>query len=951
MKHKIYLLILPLFLTVLGIGLILLTSRSTTNLTQKIELHSKASTNNNPYLYYNNLENWRKNYRDILTYLRYAWQIQSFSGTTYLAEFDYFNPENPKEIKVWAGHMGSIWSPPFYMKDSYDQMNKPNRYSDGFFTSLAFYKPGNSLFRYEKESLLTDSFWYPHKMVNTVIYDDLGIKLTGVKIPIPGKNAATLKLTVQNITSQPLTLNIYLLAVLNSLKNTNNPNYWHWTQFRTPNDDNYGRTEASKNTRYALIFNNSSKNAYAGVGVSDTKDMISWETADNYYDSIYYFRDHQGKLRNQLTDINAADRGTSISYVWRVDNLAPQATTTNSLIVTLDDTAEGAEEELNYLKRNDAEILADNRMKDLLRQTLNNLPVFESSETDLQNFYYSVLTNYFMNYWIKLGRFNQPYMSIVGPTGESVDYFTWSLHYNQISLPFIDPLGQKSMIERNLLVNYKKNLAVSPFQPEEGRAADSNYIHSYPALFYALLEYTLIGADTSFFDQVLPGRVFQDTVQSKTVYQWLVAITDHLNSYGLPDIKNRYVGTCAKKQINANYVPDPERNILFGCLPDSSWDGLICAGNDRQQLEFGIYCDDNQPQAHGSDSYVYKTPDINAFLYDMYLQLYKIEKWRNLPAAASNHFNKAQTIKAAINSKLWQPNWTWANGDKGWFCAIKPNNQPGCVSTHSIFHLLAIDDLLNADQKSRLMAQYPQYVGSGGNYSLRKTKEDPQWKDGRGDWAGPGLYTGEAGFIIHDLLYGGYQQEGYDLLSKYATTLKHAPYISQAVIAEPDAGESFPRTPLGAGGGVANVGMLDSTVFIQSFIHDLMGIDPMVSEIAIRPNIPAAVRQQSGKYFSLKNIKAQHNLFNVTYTPNGSLIDMTVAAVSNPADRAALRIIDQGQYVLNFSHLVANRAFSCKIYNGNGIRIFSQNQTSNNQGRLSFAINLQTKDNYLIEIE
>jgi len=141
---------------------------------------------------------YKKPYALLYQHLPRPNDIQLFSGDLELAEFDESNDPNTGNKRVYAGHLGEFWAPPFYSTHNTQcQRSYPTNQLKSFFTGLVFHNLDAHTGYWEKASNLeTEAFWYPSKMELSATYPS-GLAVRGVKVALPQQSFA-LKTTFTN---------------------------------------------------------------------------------------------------------------------------------------------------------------------------------------------------------------------------------------------------------------------------------------------------------------------------------------------------------------------------------------------------------------------------------------------------------------------------------------------------------------------------------------------------------------------------------------------------------------------------------------------------------------------------------------------------------------------------------------------------------------------------------
>ena len=746
-------------------------------------------------------------------------RIGSFSGNISIAEFD------DKNGKVYAGHIGSFWSPPFYSTHlgyaSFNNCRSYEKWREGFNLSINFYNRQNKKFTYEKPSSLQDSFWYPSKMVVSKEYDgpEIDVKITGKKIPIPGYRAFGLKLEIENNSNSQNTEDINLLFLPQiPTVDINETQTWMW---KPPASSNKRGTAGYDGNNQFVLFQNQQQNLYMVIGLN--KKTNSWQIEDSVAPIYDQFK-AKGYLQN--TDKDKSDNaGTVIGLTHNLPPLSFREKKEVTILITIDRNENAAIQAFNDLKTKDIEMLADNFWNDRLNQVFQNIPQLETDNKALEKIYYNSIMNMLLNKWE--GNFDgQPkeFYTLTGLQGQSMAQYIWDTSFISQIFSFLDPQVFEKQIENYLHLDLSKCKTYDPIL-DKPYCTNQKYSYSQIGLAQMIYEYVTISGKTEFFDK----KIANMNGVEKRVIDWFEDMINH-----------------------------PE--------------GIINFGTDRQLYEYGIHCD----KAGYFNGYAI-TPNVDTFnnyqrAIDMFQSLGQESK-------TQKYQQKAGLLKTVVNQRLW-------NEDKGWFDTIslydlngkRKTAEKNTVWPAPILHILDSDQFLSSTQTKKISNQVDKFNPYGYglcSFPCPGENADPMsnsternchngntdypdccYKCPRLDWHGKGLYTAEIANILTGLFQSGGPNKAYDILlptnQKGYTYLQDAPYWAEALKCDQ------PTIPGGCGFGFSS--FINAAGFSQIVTKGMFGLDPKIDTINISPQLPEELKNQG---ISLKNIKIKNHIFDI----------------------------------------------------------------------------------------
>ena len=887
MKLKILLGLLVIFLLLTGIT-------ATTYLVQKPKKETPTKAANSTL----DINYFKTTYQNFLDHLGSIRRIVNFSGNTVLLEFD---DEQKDSERVFAGHLGPFFAPPFY--SSYNIREKAE-WTKAFAAGLVFYNRSSRQATPEQSSdPKNEAFWYPSKLEVVKNYTDkFHAKVSGKKIAIPNYRAFGLKVKIENNyqSSSPENLNILFLVNIPTIRRLDRwgdkqvMDTWNWKP--SPSTDSTGQVLRYDESNQLAIYYNSNQKVYLAVGLNERP--TSWQFGDNDPPNniIYYQFRNNGVLQNKNTD-TAAGYGSSIGLSFNLPPLSYGQSKELTLLVTIGETENEVIQTFNTLKTQNIETLADNFWNNRINNFLSNAPRLQTSNQVLEKIYYNSLMNLMINKWegFKYGSPPTSYPSFYAystPLAESLAQYFWGVapRYSQI-FSLVDPTTLKEHIKKFLSLDLNHCRAYNPL-PFGSHLCDLSYSFDRWSLARTIYDYVTTTGDFNFL---------LETVGNKKVIEHFKEIVEYW------DIKA------------------------------GEADKLADFGNDCNLYEFNIHC-------NLGGKYNGKVPSPNAERYDMHQMAADLYQKLGYSDLAQLSKNKASSVKNAVNT-LW-------NEKAGWFDSIAlyncPNTDlpsttpcPNACSSYSsperntmwavgVSHLLDFDGLLSDSQKQKIIDNLKtKFFANYGLTSLPREMQS-QWCS-RGDWHGPGIYSGEAGYILTGLFKNGGKNEAYNLLVGGATPgysyLANIPYWGEVL------GWDKPLIP-GAGlGGYGCTGIIEGASFAQAIIKGMFGIGIKENIPKIAPNIPSSLND-----ITLSNIKLQNHLFGIQSTSNGQYLSMKIGGGNSAEEFQFFYQVDSGPKLIHFiiQNLRPRSQFTVQFTNTTTSEVITQTLASDVNGEIKF---------------
>lgn len=824
-------------------------------------------------------------------------RIANFSGTTDFLEFD---DEQDDKTRVFAGHLGPFFAPPFY--SVYNINNTTPNWRGAFNVGLAFYNRYSGQGTAEESSdPTTEAFWYLSKLEITKNYTNkFHARITGKKIAIPGYRALGLKIKVED-NYQPASENINLLFLtsiptirrLDSWPETQGMDTWNWKP--QPSSDSSGQASKYDEVNKAIIYYNPNQRVYLAVGLNE--NPTSWQTDNSSSSTIYYQFINSGVLTNTNSDTET--NGTSIGLSYNLPALNFGESKELTLLVTIGETENEVIRDFNALKVQNIEALADNFWNKRLNDFLTNSPRLQTDNQTLEKIYYNSLMNLMINKWegFKYGTPSiilPPFYAYSTLMGETTAEYFWSNapRYSQF-LSLVDPSGTKDQIKKFLSLDLSRCRAYNPL-PFGSHVCDLPYSFDRWSLARTIYDYSTT-VDFAFLEE---------TVGGKKVIDYFKEIVEYWD--------NKAGGA----------------------------DKLADFGDDCNLYEFNIHC-------NLGGKYNGYVPAPNAERYDMHQMAADLYQKLGEPALAQASRNKASQIKSAVNS-LW-------NDQAGWFDSIAlydcantdvycqthtctncssaclPRDQPlrNTMWAVGVSHLLDFDGLLNDNQKQKIINNLKSKFFA--TYGLTSLPKGETWCT-RGDWHGPGIYSGEAGHILTAIFKTGAKNDAYDLLVGNVVApgysyLAEIPYWGEVL------GWDKPLIP---GAGVERYGCtsaVEGASFAQAIVKGMFGISMKENIPKIAPNIPSSLNN-----ITLSNIKLQNHLFDVQSANNEQYLTMRVGGNSPSNNFQFFYQVDNGSKTVHFTinHLLENNKFDVRIINTATAQTITKSTNSDVNGEIKF---------------
>ena len=717
---------------------------------------------------------YRRSYGTMRRALRRNTQLQVFSGTGLLAEFD--------ADVVYAGHMGAIWSPPFYSAHMGPGQSDPARQADGFQAALVFHDRDAAVGRWEQASdPAREAYWSPAALTASARYGGTGggfaVATTRTAL---ADHAFAMELVITNERGAPLSLStavVFTMATLDRLETWDPATALGWNWGVPPSRS--ATTASFDPSAQAVILANAAGNAYAAVGLGAAADTAGFDLTDDLGIVARRFYD-TGLLNNSDAERNDV-YGASAALMVRSPALAPGASRRARFIVALGATAAQASARLVRARSETAGGLAA-RAETLWRDRatyLDALPAVDSSNEVLRRHYYNSALAYSLNRW-KGARPSDDSLGECSFFGHSNALFTW-LTGTHDALVLADPPFFRGVLVALLSMDYGRCRAYQPIRGQH--LCDVTYASSLLSLVHGIYRYVALTGDRGLLDQ---GIAAGGTVAG------FLATFDR-----------------AHGEVS----------------------GLVDFGNDRRLYEFDIHC------TGLAGYYVGKVPSANAeriLALQEAAELLELRGDTRAPALRS----RAVAAAAAFDRELY-------DAGSGFYDVLRPTaggDERVTFDAVATFHALDVPGLMRPAQVAAMLDRLERdFISPSRRFTSLPTSYATMSAPGRrycsrADWHGPGLYSGEVGAMMHrlfrndrkelaaELLYGTPPAEGYGYLADVPLT--HQAYAWNT--------EQFPD-------GQA-VAYLEGISIAQSLLAGLFGIDASAATgIVLRPRIPADV--------------------------------------------------------------------------------------------------------------
>lgn len=732
-------------------------------------------------------------------------RILNFSGTTFISEFDDNNG-------IYAGHLGSFWAPvgkeAVYSTHLKVGEDRSSFWRNGFAHGLLFYNRTTKECASEIRGSFNQGMWFPSKLVVSQEYQTpFKGKIIGIKTALPGYQGFALKLKIANSSSQILNLNLLSFSMLNSIA-TSSQIFYPPTDSNPENKRGYFQYHPEKQV---ITFSAPHiPNAHLAIGFDRATPLSSYRLADqgpNFIDDDFC----DNGILNQVGNDSPEQPGSELGLASELPPLSPQESLQITIYFVFGSTPQSAIGNLETLRNQDVEQLADNFWNQRLEQLSSSVPLLEINNESLKKIYFNSFLNILLNHF-ENGQGKSFYgLGDITYLGQ----FPWQAINNSLVWTWTDPQGFKETLENFLQVDLTKCKAYNPI-------TGANYCSSYYAfdpstIIIAAYDYLTITQDWDFLSQNVFGRAGgQEKTQS--VLQWL-------------------------KEIAYLKEPSPPSN------------SLVDFGHDNNLYEFrGENC-----QLKGL--YTGKVPTPNGERYALHKKLEEIYRKIDNHFEANKEREMANFAKAALN-QLWNDQEGWLDTISLYDETMKPRTTPfrNTFKGVGIFHLLDYSQLLNNYQKEKLLSHLNEFEAPVGLYSVSKN-ERQKWCQ-RADWHGPGIYIGELGRLIGILFQNGKSESAYRILTSLSF-MANSPYFGQCVNGD---SPGFARpVPDGCGSSA----YLEGASIAQAFIKGLFGIQPKTRGLQIAPHIPQELANE--EILTLKNIRFGANIYSVEIHPNLSL--------------------------------------------------------------------------------
>ena len=418
------------------------------------------------------VEYYKTSYQTLKDHLVDTNRIQIMTEKTVLSEHGNSNIVGDK---VFSGHMGGFWAPPFFSAGITAE--------NGFHMGLGFYDRDSGNYKWEEESdLATEAFWYPSKMVVTKTYPggDKDHQITGTKVTIPGYRAFGLKLKVENVGTKPSHMNILFFVSIPGVKRlTTQTHYgWIWGEKDCDGSNFCSSTGiAEKDNDFFVLFN-AEEQFCMGLGIG--KPAGSWRIVNGDSRSrknlINDFTD-DGRLSS--TDEDGPSNGTIIGIIYEAPETNPNESYTVPFVAVIEQSA-GLNEckrklrnSYNYIIDQDIERMADDYWNTRLEQMYSQLPHLEIGDERLKRIYHNSSLHLSLNKLqaddLITGNFGyDSYYSLASFFGKSMGEFPWADARHSYVRALTDPDGLKHQIIKYLNLESSNPEACRAYDPVAG---------------------------------------------------------------------------------------------------------------------------------------------------------------------------------------------------------------------------------------------------------------------------------------------------------------------------------------------------------------------------------------------------------------------------------------------------------------------------------------------------
>lgn len=845
--------------------------------------------------------------------------IQIFNGHAILTEIPITEAtfKNSSEPSFYAGQLGKFFAPPYFSagQNCYpsDTVKGQDYYKNGFFGGLVFYNRVNSKIGYEQPTPAKDALWYPSKMVVSHQYDGShpisGVTVTGEKVLLPNSKGFALKLTLTNNSNDPQNIDVLFANNLptfdtidaSKFANPNNPKSWVWDRFRISTNDNITSTVDNQNGK---VIAQNNDGAYLAVRMSDTPTIIHTENAPKFerkytapanaplYNLAYWgptvdytdpkangfkyiideFINMSQKTNKQSQtqppsagttgtavtpndDVVAKGFGTTWGYV-RNYSLSPGQSQSATVVYGVGSSPDEASKIVDEHYNKDVVAEADQAWQDTFANFYNQFPDLVTTNSALVTLYRNSVMTYYTN------RFSSANgVSLASGNGASIAAWPWMVAASSVLAYAENPQTSialwKPTLEKMLTLdldsgppvqqttpdgfvywNYSKPLCFA-YDLVSNRAACNTgnaYFFSPYTLVEATYRYIVTQNDLEFgkkyFNKLLSlSKIGDDREEQGTEFNPLV-------DFG-PDDANEFDWTC---YVLGAGDPDAKRRCI---ATNGKFIGITVAPNIDRALARK------------------RVAELGTLLYG-----------EKSPVDAQYN-DKTSRILDKINTFLWNGNWfdsyvRWDyNADKNLF--YKKSDIPQKISDFYVAMPLfyTMYDNLYTDQikmalNRKLIDESSGFLGPKGFTTLPINQKDI-WGF-RGDFHGPGMYSGYVGNSLIGLFKNGFKNEAFDILANRYSYLTKLPYLPQSFPAW-DFNDTFDP----ARGTIKDVVMpqdaksyLEGLSLAWAVIEGLFGIENSASLTSFQPHIPESVL--SSGPIALKNIRSKGLVYDLDIT-------------------------------------------------------------------------------------
>ncbi len=809
-------------------------------------------------------------------------RIQLFGGGLVLGEFDDAND------KIYAGHLGSFWAPPYFSSHTSENMNNPEEWQKGFRAALVFYNDGFRGGTAEKPSDPATAFWYPSKLVMSQFYPGAGggTQVDTVKVALPGQRGIGMKISLTNKSPTAQSYSTMVLATLPTFEalqkwNSSTENGWNWLNSISSSRDFSTSYDSAEDTIFI-------KHNPSGAVIAMTMDqrMSSWAISSDTYQLYTQFLDANSGGAAPMTNASIPNSEVANGLVIKTP-LEPEEKTTFTFLMGIGANREEALQVVKPYKTKDVEVEADRYWNNRLATTFGNVPQLTTGNPRLERLYQNAVLTHMINRWDTLQALGQS-----AGFGQSTSLYPW-LEGTSSFLPLTDNVFWKQMLSKLLSADWSKCRAYD--NVSNIHLCDTTYAYNNVSIIEAVYRYVVATSDFAYLNENIGGS---------TVYEHLLQL----------------------KELDDNRP---------------QVDGLADFGSDPQLYEYNVRC------STLTNRYVGAVISPNGERAATVKMLAELSPKANKPEYAIGLLSQSNAIWTSV-SDLWNADGskTWAGSKRAAVSSASVGSAEekyGPFNTIYPYYFLAYPRQLNIPdvQLTDLIAKFDEFRGSYGLYSVT-SKWRSLWCE-RTDWHGPGLYSGATGLVLEGLFARGYQDIAYSVLfpsdGKGYSYLADIPYFSQAF-----SGDS-PRSTM-------NIGYHEGVSFAQAIVSGMFGVQPNADHTVFAPKIPAELLATGPATLSNIHVQSHLASIVVNSETSHSIkIDIGADAPQrSPAGAFRFGYAMNGELSIQLTNLVSNKVYQLAATKSNNPAIIKTVTASSDElGNLTTSIELD--GSYVIRVQ